>query len=76
MVSRGSSTSSIIKSAQAIAVNQSTRQRIQKDSKAKVKKEQVLTQYRLYGLTDNEINASKTLLVSIRTMLAGRITTH
>ena len=51
-------------SEQAIAVNQSTRQRIQKDSKAKVKKEKVLNQYRLYGLTDSEINAAKTLPVS------------
>ena len=51
-------------SEQAIAVNQSTRQRIQKDSKAKVKKEKVLNQYRLYGLTDSEINAAKALPVS------------
>ncbi len=51
-------------SEQAIAVNQQTRQKIKKDSKAKVKKEKVLNQYRLYGLTDSEISAAKTLSVT------------
>ena len=51
-------------SEQAIAVNQQTRQKIKKDSKAKVKNEKVLNQYRLYGLTDSEISAAKTLPVT------------
>lgn len=51
-------------SEQAIAVNQQTRQKIQKDAEASVKKEKVMNQYRLYGLTDNEITAAKDLPVT------------
>ncbi|QVI33935.1 acyltransferase [Lacticaseibacillus chiayiensis] len=51
-------------SEQAIAVDQQTRERIQRDSKAKVKKEKVLSQYRLFGLTASDINAAKNLPVT------------